>query len=345
MTVHKANNYITGITLSYEDKLKILKKSEFRCAHCGKKVGFNNLKTPYSLLPTLINKLNNKGFVALCQDCEPLKSPFFVLYNSDIKEYYKYIKEDCFNDLLSAVKGYDVTKNWFDWNNWLPKESIVIPNLKKFGKRLIWLETGKQPLKLKKAEEADFDRLVEFAKTLKIREFGDDDDLDFIVKIQSLRGSTYYLEDYKGVVVGFISIAFLSQNGIYIPRVRNFFCKPKYASILLNFIVYIANTLIDTFESNFSCVLVSLRKTDKHSNKAIKHMANVDIFKREEVFNTYLLIKSSTKEGDAWIKQGIPSAKLLIFLKEEGMKYKRYIESRSEYVNKENSLLENIVSI
>ncbi len=96
---------------SYEEKLKILEKTNGVCAHCGRKLENSSEMTVEHIMPlSKGGKDEEFNLIALCNDCNSKKSNDVYYVN----EYYSYISSKYIREYveynLKAVNSYDGDK-------------------------------------------------------------------------------------------------------------------------------------------------------------------------------------------------------------------------------------------
>ena len=87
-------NKVERVRFSDDDKIKMLKKTGYKCAHCGKKLTLKNMTVDH-MYP--INKGGDNSefnLVAMCENCNGEKSNFIY----DLKSYFHYILPAYRND-------------------------------------------------------------------------------------------------------------------------------------------------------------------------------------------------------------------------------------------------------
>lgn len=90
-----------------QDK-KILSRSDYKCAHCGKKLDLKT-KTREHIIPVTKGGTNElKNLVALCEDCNQDKSNYVV----DPEDYYIHLDWVYLKDLIKKYGEYSESVNW-----------------------------------------------------------------------------------------------------------------------------------------------------------------------------------------------------------------------------------------
>lgn len=101
-------------TFSWDEKYELLNKTDYRCAHCGKKIGMINGCTVDHYIPLSKGGTNDKkNLVPLCVDCNRVKAD--SIYPPD---WYDYLKDEYMDEIVGilgdfAEKTGFVGRNYF----------------------------------------------------------------------------------------------------------------------------------------------------------------------------------------------------------------------------------------
>ena len=111
------------VELTYEDKKKILAKSNVKCAHCGRGIDIHNGLTVEHVIPLAKGGTNFlRNLVALCDSCNQEKGDKIVFPT----EYYSYLIEYYNKRLAEEQMKYYIGTSWLTFNNLTPDEKKVL---------------------------------------------------------------------------------------------------------------------------------------------------------------------------------------------------------------------------
>ena len=154
----------------YDFKLKIAKKSNECCAHCGKKVYFDGYgATVDHFVPISKGGTNDfANFIMLCENCNKNKGNYVI----DPRNWLKYLNKDDFLELVEYFKYYINSQEFVNKNNpfQLDKYSVKVcmsrPKFKhcKYSKKIPDNYDGTAVITHAYSDKRDYDTIFEFYK-------------------------------------------------------------------------------------------------------------------------------------------------------------------------------------
>ena len=147
-------------TFEWAAKKQIFWKSDWRCAHCGRRLeyGVSSVEHVIPLDKGGTNDFSN--LVGLCIDCNKGKDNLIV----HPRDYYKYLKPEFLDELMTSQKEYYKDFKWFTRTSFMPEDIkvLTIPLIVKGLRRNKTIDTiGIQYITVK-AESTDYKNIVEF---------------------------------------------------------------------------------------------------------------------------------------------------------------------------------------
>lgn len=155
-----------------QDK-KILSRSDYKCAHCGKKLDLKT-KTREHIIPVTKGGTNDMAnMCALCKECNTIKRN----YVADPRSWYPYLKEECmeeackyYEDYLKKFDFYTL-KSFFKEDmfkyNWIKeylKNYERVNKLNRVERRRLEIELSKYSKLVLCLDTRDTDLLLEFVE-------------------------------------------------------------------------------------------------------------------------------------------------------------------------------------
>jgi hypothetical protein len=109
---------------TYDEKKKILVKTNNRCAKCGRVVSLKDGSfTVEHIVPISKGGTNEQeNLVGLCLDCNQHKDNMIV----DPREFYKYIDESYMDEVMTVYKNYQMDEYWLTCRNYFPVDAFLI---------------------------------------------------------------------------------------------------------------------------------------------------------------------------------------------------------------------------
>ena len=81
--------------ISYDDKIRILRKADGLCSHCGRRIEVGGQFTLEHVIPLKHGGTNDmRNLVPLCRDCNHEKDDRMVMAN-----WYKYLKPEVLDEV------------------------------------------------------------------------------------------------------------------------------------------------------------------------------------------------------------------------------------------------------
>lgn len=161
---------VNRIIFTNEQKKEMLKKSKFRCCHCGKKLSIGDNFSVEHVIPISKGGSNNPdNTIALCQRCNLLKGN--MIYNPE--QFYKFLNKADLQILLDNMEDYFDKFEWFNRYNLFPYDILYFDYVMdiKIGGKLAKGGVGKYPVRkvvLKKAIDnehySDYYRIYDFVE-------------------------------------------------------------------------------------------------------------------------------------------------------------------------------------
>lgn len=235
--------------LDYTEKLKISKKSDERCCHCGKKVYFEFEGTLEHFVPISKGGTNRDvNLYMLCKDCNKKKGNF--IYSPS--DYMLYLKDEYKEKLDKYFESYINSFEFVNKNNILACDRYKVGlvnttqdkarHLKKKNKRKIY-EKITTEYWIKRAEEDDRDRIIDFLKAVCDKRLEEKTDRSVIADIVDffLEYGCIYYQDFSGEIktVSIITVQQSEEDGVgQFLSVNNFvlYKNERTLSVLLNFV-------------------------------------------------------------------------------------------------------------
>lgn len=101
--------------ISYDDKIRILRKTDGLCSHCGRRIEVGGQFTLEHVIPLKHGGTNDmRNLVPLCRDCNHEKDDRMVMAN-----WYKYLKPEVLDDVAEHIEEFHksheiIGHNYFD---------------------------------------------------------------------------------------------------------------------------------------------------------------------------------------------------------------------------------------
>ncbi len=111
------------IAFSYEEKKKILKKSNGKCAHCGQTLKLNEATIDHVIPVSKGGTNDSENLVALCSECNYEK-------NDDIinpEAYFKYLREEFKTALKVQHDAYCEDVSWLTTKQYIKEDRMEVP--------------------------------------------------------------------------------------------------------------------------------------------------------------------------------------------------------------------------
>lgn len=183
-----------------QDK-KILSRSDYKCAHCGKKLDLKT-KTREHIIPVTKGGTNDMAnMCALCKECNTIKRN----YVANPRSWYPYLREDCMEE---ACEYYEDYLKKFDFYT---LKSFFKEDMFKYNWIREYLKNDKRMNKLNRVERRKFEvALSKYSKLVLCLDTRDTDLLLEFVKEYAKRYNYRLPKSYRDMVY-FV----LRNNAVY----------------------------------------------------------------------------------------------------------------------------------
>ena len=301
----------------FDDQIKILRKSDERCCHCGKKAFFGYEATVDHFIPLYKGGTNRMiNLVMLCRDCNREKGSMIkdITYLPYLKTEYKqelkgyldsYIRsfEYISRKQILALDEYNITL--------MPKQAVKgFRKSRRQGKPANGIG---YKLNVKKAQVNDYDRIcdyfIRYGKRYEI------DQTDYDAKIQIFFwmqfGCIYYIEQ-NGSISAIYALTVQDTTGTFRQNTDvfaniNVYAFSCYASdhamkVVYNTIDYFVHTLANEQDLTVVPVIYRLHSKDRMALPLAKQMCHsfntvFDSKKTEEYYTVKILYSIQKEEG------------------------------------------------
>ena len=292
------------ILFTKEQKREMLKKSKYRCCHCGKRIDIGNDFSAEHVIPISKGGTNNAdNLIALCNRCNLLKGN--MIYNPE--HFYKFLNPKDLKVLVDNLDQYLDKFEWFNRYNLFPYDVMYFDhliNVRIHGKKLIGnnkdgLELAREnfmtrKMVLKKAIDnewySDFYRLFDFVKKYNEKYEIPTDGLKGMLDRVINYGCCYYLtsETSDDILMMIpITVEDVNHNRVPTIHIKNILTfKDSYA------VAYLMVDIIDELVSGF------LEVAEKFDCRVVPFILDVN-YKQEKIAEVFSTAFSTIHSGKA----------------------------------------------
>ncbi len=203
---------------SYEDKKRILKKSDGKCAHCGENLTYKNMTIEHVIPLSKGGTNEDRNLVALCKNCNNDKDDNII--NPII--YYKYIQEQYIKDLKKQHDAYCEDVTWLTTKQYTKEDRLEVRytsksflslngHNRKCNKEYILKSGVSQVAVLSKANYTDLKAIHEYLKKYHKKMNLDVDDLEETIS-QVFRIGCIYILRKGSEIIGLFPVSIKKQS-------------------------------------------------------------------------------------------------------------------------------------
>lgn len=235
------------IMFDKETRLKVLQKSKYKCAKCGKslyihaKNKFTKDCTIDHVIPLEVGGTNDiENLIGLCRTCNRDKGELVV----DASNYYPFLISKYKKEVELLFKKFEETSDYLSPNRLFFKDEFVfeIKMLVGSGKKLV---TASKPV-IRRANYSDLDAVYEFMKYYISKYPMPIKDLWKTISVWFDYGCIYYTSDSRGIKMVIFPHIYLFKEGeskyledLFIPSIVNYvFLHPDIELVSNNKVNY-----------------------------------------------------------------------------------------------------------
>ena len=250
-----------------DEKIQLLNKTDFRCAHCGKKLGYSGVTIDHAIPISKAGTNDDINIIPLCEKCNKEKGNLII----PPEYYYFYLRKEYLKDLIEAYEEYLGNVDYLSENNFLPidyysfasNSADIILNDKSYvnsPKRVYLIKSQKREM-----SEVYSTYLKYFSKNkVRLTEF---DKKALLNEIDNWyrHGAIYTLRNVQGDIVLVIPMRLqycdledhVAQSAkpslvLSLGRVAIIYKKNNYIEGLVHFLLYLAGNGISIYNDVFS---------------------------------------------------------------------------------------------
>ncbi len=344
---------------TYQEKKKILAKSEGKCAHCGKPLKESeDMWTVEHIIPISKGGSNDKNnLVMLCKTCNENKSNNII----DPEVYYKYIKKDCLNGILERYNYYKKDVFWFQRNTYFSEDAfeIKIPYGSKKGSPMVTIGA------CKKVTFEDYDKICDFIfkynEKYGLSSKGLRDKIDRIVKT----GAAYMIYGKAGITavipmlieLGDLCVGNMGNHReepkrnyyINIPEIYCLYPKELYAKEIIYVLEKFIKGMCEASSYNEMVVKIDCLKEDAFANSLMGYgYMNADYNRVEgspygAIYRSYMFYKTINASGEIEQIKGISDEKKRVKTVERFSKFLQRSLNLKKFDNKKGAQREDVL--
>ena len=293
---------------SVEERLKILSKSNRRCARCGKELCADTMTLDHFIPFSKGGPDTFENLVALCEECNYQKQDIIV----NASDYYKFLpKEEC-RKLMALQESYSDKVRWWNPKNFTKEDSIVInyssiSNVFMGHKNKAYCTGIPMKAVMKKCVYADLDEVLEFSRKYHEKNMLPTDDLKEIITDLFQKGAIYKVEK-GGNIVGLIPVCIdvVKHSGgkkEYVFSVHGLpvvYQKQENADLMIKAIRLIMQDIALIHPQKAVMLLIGVVSSDEFGNSIARNFSSD--FDDDDGFNVYSVMSIFETEEERKIR-------------------------------------------